>query len=109
MTLVEAYVGLNKICLPDDLCKLPASISTGLSEAIALNTSGNVFKTQDGEVEISGSPTEKDILSWAVKLGMEFNAIRSKYEFLFVFPFNSEKKRSGVAVTYQLGLESCTY
>lgn len=98
MTVVEAYVGRKKINLPDDSSQLHSLVSSLLSEGIAQNTSGNVFEPEGGEVEISGSPTEKAILSWAVKLGMKFNAIRSESTILHVFPFNSEKKRGGVAV-----------
>ncbi|KAM5579900.1 calcium-transporting ATPase 9, plasma membrane-type-like [Rosa sericea] len=98
MTVVEAYVGRNKIHPPDDSSQLHSLVSTLLSEGIAQNTSGNVFEPEGGEVEISGSPTEKAILSWAVKLGMKFNAIRSESMILHVFPFNSEKKRGGVAL-----------
>ncbi|PRQ51923.1 putative calcium-transporting ATPase [Rosa chinensis] len=98
MTVVEAYVGRNKIHPPDDSSQLHPLVSTLLSEGIAQNTSGNVFEPEGGEVEISGSPTEKAILSWAVKLGMKFNAIRSESMILHVFPFNSEKKRGGVAL-----------
>ncbi|KAJ1409990.1 P-type ATPase [Sesbania bispinosa] len=53
---------------------------------------------EGGEAEVSGSPTEKAILSWAVKLGMNFGLIRSNSTVLHVFPFNSEKKRGGVAL-----------
>eukprot|EP01018_Ginkgo_biloba_P006566 Gb_12865 [translate_table: standard] len=51
-----------------------------------------------GEVEVTGSPTEKAILSWALKLGMNFEDARSKSSILQVFTFNSEKKRAGVAL-----------
>ncbi|KAL2332555.1 hypothetical protein Fmac_020136 [Flemingia macrophylla] len=56
------------------------------------------FNQDGGEVEVSGSPTEKAILSWTVKLGMNFELLRSNSTILHVFPFNSEKKRGGVAV-----------
>lgn len=45
-------------------------------------------------MEISGSPTEKAILSWAYK----FDTIRSESAIIHAFPFNSGKKRGGVAV-----------
>ncbi|KAE8771840.1 P-type ATPase [Hordeum vulgare] len=48
--------------------------------------------------EVTGSPTEKAILSWGLQLGMNFSETRSKSSILQVFPFNSEKKRGGVAV-----------
>ncbi|KAM1016510.1 hypothetical protein ACFX13_046937 [Malus domestica] len=99
MTVVEAYVGRKKINPPDDTSQLHPLVSTLLSEGVAHNTTGNVFEpTQGGKVEISGSPTEKAILSWAFKLGMKFDVIRLESTVLHVFPFNSEKKRGGVAL-----------
>lgn len=99
MTVVEVFVGKKKINPPDDSSQLHILASALLSEGIAQNTTGNVFVPKGGEdVEISGSPTEKAILSWAVKLGMKFDTIRSETTVLHVFPFNSEKKRGGVAL-----------
>ncbi|KAJ6857613.1 hypothetical protein NC651_039131 [Populus alba x Populus x berolinensis] len=51
-----------------------------------------------GDLEISGSPTEKAIMGWAIKLGMNFDAVRSESNIIHVFPFNSEKKKGGVAL-----------
>ncbi|KAH1238129.1 Calcium-transporting ATPase 9, plasma membrane-type [Glycine max] len=99
MTVVEAYVGSTKVNPPDDSSKLHPKALSLINEGIAQNTTGNVFVPKDGgETEVSGSPTEKAILSWAVKLGMNFDVIRSNSTVLHVFPFNSEKKRGGVAL-----------
>ncbi|XP_027344580.1 calcium-transporting ATPase 9, plasma membrane-type isoform X6 [Abrus precatorius] len=99
MTVVEAYVGKAKLNPPDDSSKLHPEVLSLINEGIAQNTTGNVFVPKDsGETEVSGSPTEKAILSWAVKLGMNFDVIRSNSTVLHVFPFNSEKKRGGVAL-----------
>ncbi|KAJ8899044.1 hypothetical protein K2173_008875 [Erythroxylum novogranatense] len=99
MTVVEATVGKKKINPPNDSSQLSSEVAFLLNEGVATNTTGNVFIPKDGEdVEISGLPTEKAILSWAVKLGMKFDVIRSRCEVLHVFPFNSEKKRGGVAI-----------
>ncbi|KAL0012761.1 hypothetical protein SO802_007869 [Lithocarpus litseifolius] len=99
MTVVEAYVGKKNINPPDESSQLHSVVSSLLIEGIAQNTTGNVFLSKDGVgVEVSGSPTEKAILSWAVKLGMSFDLARSESMILQVFPFNSEKKRGGVAV-----------
>ncbi|GMQ07314.1 hypothetical protein CsSME_00051556 [Camellia sinensis var. sinensis] len=51
-----------------------------------------------GKYEVAGSPTEKAILQWGLDLGMNFDAIRSNSSIIHVFPFNSEKKRGGVAL-----------
>ncbi|TKY64678.1 Calcium-transporting ATPase 9 [Spatholobus suberectus] len=99
MTVVEAYVGRMKLNPPDDSSKLHPEALSLINEGIAQNTTGNVFVPKDGgQTEVSGSPTEKAILSWAVKLGMNFDVIRSNSTVLHVFPFNSEKKRGGVAL-----------
>ncbi|KAK8936710.1 Calcium-transporting ATPase 8, plasma membrane-type [Platanthera zijinensis] len=99
MTIVEAHVGGIKLTSPDDGQQLSSTVSSLLIESIAQNTTGNVYEPEDGgPVEITGSPTEKAILSWAIKLGMKFAEARSKTSILQVFPFNSEKKRGGVAV-----------
>ncbi|KAK4838265.1 hypothetical protein QYF36_012378 [Acer negundo] len=99
MTVVEAYVGREKINPPDDSSQMHPTVVSLLSDGVARNTTGNVFvPTDGGKVEVSGSPTEKAILSWAVKLGMKFNIVKSETAVLHVFPFNSEKKRGGVAL-----------
>ncbi|KAJ0007800.1 hypothetical protein Pint_30513 [Pistacia integerrima] len=97
--LVEAYAGRKKIDPPDDTSQIHPAVVSLLSEGVAQNTTGNVFVPKDGgDVEVTGSPTEKAILSWAVKLGMKFDIARSETTVLRVFPFNSEKKRGCVAL-----------
>ncbi|KAF5451906.1 hypothetical protein F2P56_026962 [Juglans regia] len=98
MTIVEAYAGRKKIKSPGDSSQLHPLLSSLLIEGIAQNTTGNVFISKDGNTEVTGSPTEKAILSWAIMLGMKFDVVRSESAVLHVFPFNSEKKRGGVAV-----------
>lgn len=99
MTVVVAYVGGDKMDSPDNAEQLSSVVSSLLIEGVAHNTTGDVFEPQDDRViEVSGSPTEKAILSWAMKLGMKFADVRSKSSVLSLFPFNSEKKRGGVAV-----------
>ncbi|XP_021751209.1 calcium-transporting ATPase 10, plasma membrane-type-like isoform X2 [Chenopodium quinoa] len=99
MTVVEVYANEKKIDQPNDGSLLSPKLSSLLIEGIAQNTTGCVFLPEGGgDVEISGSPTEKAILSWAVKLGMNFDAKRAESTIIHAFPFNSEKKRGGVAV-----------
>ncbi|XP_022149628.1 calcium-transporting ATPase 9, plasma membrane-type isoform X2 [Momordica charantia] len=99
MTVVDACVGKEKINPPDDPLQLHSSVLSLLYEGGAQNSTGNVFVAKDGgSIEVSGSPTEKAILSWAVKLGMKFDVVKSESKVLHVFPFNSEKKRGGVAI-----------
>ncbi|KAE8718454.1 Calcium-transporting ATPase 9, plasma membrane-type [Hibiscus syriacus] len=85
---------LNEINPPADSSQLHPSVVSLLSEGVAHNSAGNVFVSKDGgNVEISGSPTEKAILSWATKLGMKFDAIRSESTILHVFL--STQRKSG--------------
>ncbi|KAG6705928.1 hypothetical protein I3842_07G201500 [Carya illinoinensis] len=98
MTVVEAYVGEKQIYSPDK-SELSPKLSALLIEGIAQNTIGSVYMSEGGgDVEVSGSPTEKAILFWGVRLGMNFEAVRSDSSVIHVFPFNSEKKRGGVAL-----------
>ncbi|KAK3190154.1 hypothetical protein Dsin_029715 [Dipteronia sinensis] len=69
-----------------------------IQQGVALNTTGSVYKTNSGsEIEFSGSPTEKAILSWAVQeLNMDVEELKQSCILLKVEVFNSQKKRSGV-------------
>ncbi|KAI8015116.1 Calcium-transporting ATPase 8, plasma membrane-type [Camellia lanceoleosa] len=99
MTLVEAYIGGKKIEHVDNGSVLSPMVKSLLIEGIAQNTTGSVFVPKGGgKAEVSGSPTEKAILEWAVNLGMNFDAIRSTCSIIHAFPFNSEKKRGGIAL-----------
>ncbi|XP_047328895.1 calcium-transporting ATPase 12, plasma membrane-type-like [Impatiens glandulifera] len=72
-----------------------------LHQGVGLNTTGNVDKsTSDVAPQISGSPTEKAILSWAVlELRMDMELLKKTCKIVHVETFNSTKKRSGVLVT----------
>ncbi|CAL8990457.1 unnamed protein product [Prunus brigantina] len=99
MTVVEAFTGGKKVDVSDNKSDLSPMLSALLIEGIALNTTGSVYVPETGgDIEVSGSPTEKAILQWGIKLGMNFEAIKSESSVLHVFPFNSEKKRGGAAV-----------
>ncbi|CAL8073704.1 unnamed protein product [Prunus armeniaca] len=69
-----------------------------IQEGVALNTTGSVYRpSTDSEIEISGSPTEKAILSWAVHGSkMDMQKVVKSCTILYVEAFNSQKKRSGV-------------
>ncbi|PIN11028.1 Calcium transporting ATPase [Handroanthus impetiginosus] len=56
----------------------------------------SVYKSK-ANLEFSGSPTEKAILSWAVlELNMDMEAVKMGCNILHVEAFNSAKKRSGI-------------
>lgn len=99
MTVVEAYANGKKVEPADKKALLSPMVASLLIEGIAQNTTGSVYMPEGGgDVEVTGSPTEKAILQWGIKLGMNFGAVRSNSSILHVFPFNSEKKRGGVAL-----------
>uniref|UniRef100_A0A0D9X9S3 Calcium-transporting ATPase n=1 Tax=Leersia perrieri TaxID=77586 RepID=A0A0D9X9S3_9ORYZ len=105
MTVVQAYFGGTMLDPCDDIRTMSCGATELLIEGIAQNTTGTIFLPEDGgDAELSGSPTEKAILSWGLKIGMDFNDARSKSQILHVFPFNSEKKRGGVAVQSDAGV-----
>ncbi|KAE8810908.1 calcium-transporting ATPase 8, plasma membrane-type-like [Hordeum vulgare] len=100
MTVVRSIVGGIELQPLATIEKLSPTVTSLVLEAIAQNTSGSVFEPEDGStVEVTGSPTEKAILSWGLELHMKFAVERSKSAIIHVSPFNSEKKRGGVAVT----------
>uniref|UniRef100_A0A2N9IZK0 Calcium-transporting ATPase n=1 Tax=Fagus sylvatica TaxID=28930 RepID=A0A2N9IZK0_FAGSY len=66
-------------------------------EGVALNTTSIYRPTLGTEIEFSGSPIEKAILSWAAKeLNMKMEQLAQSCVILYVEAFNSQKKRSGV-------------
>ncbi|KAH1083404.1 hypothetical protein J1N35_023165 [Gossypium stocksii] len=81
-----------------------------LQQAVALNTTGTVYKPNSRSLpEISGSPTEKAILSWAVSdLGMNLDDPKQNDELIQVEAFNSENKRSGVLIRRKSGSGGAT-
>jgi Ca2+-transporting ATPase len=90
----------KEVVLDDTSSNLAGKILKLLHQAIGLNTTGTVYKQHSASLpEISGSPTEKAILSWAVfNLGMDIEEVKKNYHIIHVEAFNSVKKRSGVLV-----------
>nr|KAJ0224906.1 hypothetical protein LSAT_V11C100047820 [Lactuca sativa] len=61
---------------PNDTSTLPPKIVSLLVESVAHNTSSSVFSPEGGrDVEVSGSPTEKAILQWGVKVMLIISVI----------------------------------
>ncbi|KAJ3707985.1 hypothetical protein LUZ61_011690 [Rhynchospora tenuis] len=99
MTVVEAYVGKKNVAVASNADSLSPTVNSLLVEGIAQNSTGSVYEPENGgAIDITGSPTEKAILGWGVELKMKFNEVRSKSSIIHASPFNSEKKRGGVAV-----------
>ncbi|XP_022719165.1 calcium-transporting ATPase 12, plasma membrane-type-like [Durio zibethinus] len=99
MKVTEFWVG--KEFMKDRISsEIAPNVHELLQQAIALNTTGTVYKPNSRSLpEISGSPTEKAILSWAVlDLGMNLDDPKQNYELIQVAAFNSEKKKSGVLI-----------
>ncbi|PON73843.1 P-type ATPase [Parasponia andersonii] len=97
MKVTEAWIGKETLS-EDGVSKMSQTVINLLQESIGLNTAGSVYKpSSESAPEISGSPTEKAILSWAVfSLGLDIDEVKKQCEIIQVEAFNSEKKRSGV-------------
>jgi len=97
MKVTEVWVGKKLIA---EGGYLAPSLVQLLKEGIELNTTGSVYQPREISLpEISGSPTEKALLSWAVMdLRMGIDEVKQHCEIIRVETFNSEKKRSGVLV-----------
>lgn len=102
MTVVEAWVAGEMTDSVSGLQSLQKDLYSVLLEGIAQNSSGSVFVPLDGkEPEVTGSPTEKAVLLWGIKIGMNFEDVRSRSTIVQVETFNSIKKRAGVALRVQ--------
>ncbi|KAK1379956.1 Calcium-transporting ATPase [Heracleum sosnowskyi] len=104
-TLTMNQMKVTKFCLGHEYMedRTFTSIASSIIELFHqgvgnLNTTGSVYKANSGsELEFSGSPTEKEILSWAVlELKMDMEELKRSSKLLHVEAFNSEKKRSGI-------------
>ncbi|KAL1808490.1 hypothetical protein DCAR_0727954 [Daucus carota subsp. sativus] len=103
-TLTMNKMKVTKFCLGHEtveernFASIASSIIELFHQAVGLNTTGSVYKPDSGsELEFSGSPTEKAILSWAVlELNMDMDELKRSSKLLNVEAFNSEKKRSGI-------------
>ncbi|GLT95184.1 hypothetical protein SLE2022_128800 [Rubroshorea leprosula] len=99
MKVIEFWVG--KEMINNSLShEISSNLFQLINEGVGLNSSGTIYKPDSTSVpEISGSPTEKAILSWAVtNLGMNVNEPKLSCEIIHVEAFNSEKKKSGVLI-----------
>ncbi|KAI5059228.1 hypothetical protein GOP47_0025547 [Adiantum capillus-veneris] len=99
MTVVTAWVGGGIRDPVTELQMLREDYIKVLFEGIVQNSNGSVYiPLEGGNPEVSGSPTEKAVLAWGLKLGMNYASLKSETTILQVETFNSIKKRAGVAV-----------
>ncbi|GAQ87615.1 Calcium transporting ATPase [Klebsormidium nitens] len=104
LTLNQMSVVASWICgslkEPDTLATALQDDALGLlKESVFNNTNGSVFVPKDGGApEVSGSPTEAAVLTFGVKLGGNFEETKALASVIAIEPFNSAKKRMGVAV-----------
>ncbi|KAH7285103.1 hypothetical protein KP509_33G012900 [Ceratopteris richardii] len=98
MTVVSSWV-CGKLRVSTELDKeIKKSIEEKLFTSICINTDGHVSVSEDGGIEVSGSPTEVACLNWAMKLGAVFDDIQKENTVICLDTFNSTKKRMGVVV-----------
>ncbi|CAK9136002.1 unnamed protein product [Ilex paraguariensis] len=99
MNVIEFFLGKEEM-KDKTTSEIAPNVLELLQEGVGLNTTGEVYRPISASMpQISGSPTESAILSWAVlELGVDFDELKQGHEILHVEAFNSEKKRSGVLV-----------
>ncbi|WOL17018.1 calcium-transporting ATPase 12, plasma membrane-type-like [Canna indica] len=101
MTVTKFWIGNEEVPIGSNSNSLIVpKILTLFHQGVGLNTTGSVYcLNSTAKPEISGSPTEKALLSWAVlDLGMDMDEMKRTNNVVHVEAFNSEKKRSGVLV-----------
>ncbi|ESW27828.1 hypothetical protein PHAVU_003G235500 [Phaseolus vulgaris] len=101
MTVVKTCICMNIKEVSNDCnlsSELPGSALKMLLQSIFSNTGGEVVVNKKGKREILGTPTESALLEFGLSLGGDFHAERQTCKIVKVEPFNSEKKRMGVAL-----------
>ncbi|XP_041018930.1 calcium-transporting ATPase 1-like [Juglans microcarpa x Juglans regia] len=78
--------------------EIPSSALSILLQSIFTNTGGEIVKNKDEKVEILGTPTDTALLEFGMLLGGNFQSERQALNIVKVEPFNSVKKRMGVAL-----------
>jgi Ca2+-transporting ATPase len=98
MEVVEFFIGEDIIKAKPSNGEIGSKVLELLQEGAALNTTGTVYKPRSTSIlEISGSPTENAILSWAMShLGINIAEEKKKVEIKHVGKFDPEKNGSWV-------------
>eukprot|EP01018_Ginkgo_biloba_P010168 Gb_31058 [translate_table: standard] len=97
MTVVKAWVA-EGFKDTKDMRMLQSDVLEKIIEGIAQNCTGTVSTLKVGDTEVTGSPTEKALLTWGLEIGMDFKRARSQSSMYQMEAFNSIKKRAGVAL-----------
>ncbi|XVE89874.1 hypothetical protein DITRI_Ditri20bG0030200 [Diplodiscus trichospermus] len=110
MKVTEFWLG-EEFMMDSITSEIAPNVHELLQQAIALNTTATIYKPKSSSLpEISGSPTEKAILSWAVlDLGMNLDDPKKNYKLIQAAAFNSEKKMSGVLIRRNSESASAAY
>ncbi|KAE8010035.1 hypothetical protein FH972_006433 [Carpinus fangiana] len=100
MKVTEFWLGKEAVKDDGTSLDMEGNVLKLLQQAVGLNTTGTIYKQHSAsEPEISGSPTEKAILSWAFfNLDLNIEEVKKNNKIIHVEIFNSVKKRSGVLV-----------
>lgn len=99
MKVTKFWLGQNPV-EQGAVSRIPSNVAAFIRQGVALNTTGSVYRSSSSsDYEISGSPTEKALLLWAVlELNMDMQQLKQSCAVLQVEAFNSQKKRSGVLI-----------
>ena len=97
MSVAEFWVGAEQ---PSSATAIAGGVVNLLRQGAGLNTTGSVYMPDNASPpEISGSPTEKALLSWAVAcLGMDAATLRRSFSVLEVEAFDSHRKHSRAVI-----------
>ncbi|PON51266.1 P-type ATPase [Parasponia andersonii] len=100
MKVIQFWLGQEHIKSKPCINVIGRNVCELFRQGVGLNTTGNIYEPVSvSELELTGSPTEKAILSWGIEdLGMDLEKMKTDFEVLHIEAFNSEKKRSGVLV-----------
>ncbi|XP_050372071.1 putative calcium-transporting ATPase 13, plasma membrane-type [Argentina anserina] len=98
MKVAKFWIGENP--MEEAYSSISSSLLCLIQEGVAMNTTGFASRHMSGSgLELSGSPTEKAILSWAsTELHMDMDTLRTNCDIEGVEVFTSQKKRSGVVI-----------
>ncbi|CAI9107037.1 OLC1v1006308C1 [Oldenlandia corymbosa var. corymbosa] len=100
MLVTEFWFGKESMQLGRSTEIIRPGVLELLQQGVGMNTTGEVHASPTSAFpEISGSPTESAILSWAISdMQVNFQQLKDQNTILQVEPFNSQKKRSAILV-----------